>query len=78
MIKNFIKLINLKVFLISLFIGLVFIWFDNEKKKITVYPTPSNIDNILYKDKADNCFKYTMEKITCPSNKSKINHIPIQ
>lgn len=78
MIKNLIKLINFKVFLISLFVGLVFIWFDNEKKNISVYPTPSNIDNILYKDKADNCFKYNMEKVTCPSNKSKINHIPIQ
>tara|TARA_B100000424_G_scaffold268206_1_gene262550 strand:+ start:1438 stop:1674 length:237 start_codon:yes stop_codon:yes gene_type:complete len=78
MIKSFLKIINIKVFLISLFIGLIFMYFDNEKKKISVYPTPSNIDSLQYKDKADNCFEYTMEKVKCPSNKSKINHIPIQ
>ena len=78
MIKNLFKIINLKVFLISLFIGLIFMYFDNEKKKIFVYPTPSNIDSIQYKDKANNCFEYTMEKVKCPSNKSKINHVPVQ
>ena len=78
MIKNLLKLINIKVFLISLFFGLIFIYFDNEKKKISVYPTPSNINSLQFKDKADNCFQYSMEKVTCPSNKSKINHIPIQ
>ena len=78
MIKNLFKLINLKVFLISLFVGLIFMYFDNEKKKISVYPTPSNIESIQYQDKADNCFQYSMEKVKCPSNKSKINHIPVQ
>ena len=53
-------------------------YFDNEKKKISVYPTPSNIDHLQFKDKADNCFQYSMEKIKCPSDKSKINHIPVQ
>ena len=46
MIKSLLKIINIKVFLISLFIGLIFMYFDNEKKKISVYPTPSNIDSI--------------------------------
>tara|TARA_X000000368_G_scaffold154033_1_gene121391 strand:- start:2673 stop:2909 length:237 start_codon:yes stop_codon:yes gene_type:complete len=78
MIKNLLKIINIKVFLISLLVGLIFMYFDNDKKKITVYPTPSNINNIQFKDKADNCFEYNMEKVKCPSNKSKINHIPIQ
>ena len=80
MIKNilFFKFINIKVFLISLFIGLLFVYFDNEKKKIKVYPTPSNIDLLQFKDNADNCFEYTMEKVQCPINKSQINHIPIQ
>tara|TARA_B100000780_G_scaffold234760_1_gene175206 strand:- start:1718 stop:1954 length:237 start_codon:yes stop_codon:yes gene_type:complete len=78
MANNLFKLINIKVFLISLFVGLVFMYFDNEKKKISVYPTPSNIDHLQFKDKADNCFEYTMEKIKCPSDKSKINHIPVQ
>ena len=79
MIKNILllKFINIKVFLISLFLGLAFVYFDNEKKKIKVYPTPSNIDSLQFKDKADNCYQYTMEKVKCPINKSEINHVPI-
>ena len=78
MLKNFFKILNLKVFLISLLIGLIFIYFNDDRKKISVYPTPSNINSVQFKDKADNCFEYTMEKVNCPSSKSKINNIPVQ
>ena len=75
---NIFKIINLKVFLISLFLGLLFIYLKNDKKKINVFPTPSNINDIEYKDKADNCFEYIMESVECPSNEKEINHVPIQ
>lgn len=75
---NFLKIINIKIFLIALFIGLIYIYIDKSKEKIIVYPTPSNINEIQYKDKSDNCFEYNLEDITCPSNKSKIKEIPIQ
>ena len=78
MLKNLYKIINVKIFLISLLFGLLFIYINNDKEKITVYPTPSNINSIQFKDKANNCFEYSMEKVECPSKKSKINHIPIQ
>lgn len=75
---NFFKIINLKVFLISLFLGLIFIYLNDDKKKINVYPTPSNIEEIEYKDNANNCFEYIMENIDCPKNEKEINHIPMQ
>ncbi len=78
MLKNFFKILNVKVFLISLLIGLIFIYFNDDRKKISVYPTPSNINSVQFKDKADNCFEYSMEKVNCPSSKSKINNIPVQ
>lgn len=77
-IVNIFKIINIKVFLISLFLGLVFIYLNDDKKKINVYPTPSNINEVEYKDKANNCFEYTMESVNCPSNKNEINHVPLQ
>lgn len=77
MTGNVFKIINIKVFLISLLAGLIFMFLNNDKKDISVYPTPSNINSVQYKDKADNCFEYSMEKIKCP-DKSKINNIPIQ
>jgi hypothetical protein len=71
------KMLNMKVFLISLLAGLIYMYFDTNKKDISVFPTPSNINTVEYKDKADNCFEYSMEKVKCP-DKSKINNIPIQ
>jgi hypothetical protein len=71
------KILNIKVFLISLLVGLIFMFFDATKKNISVFPTPSNIDIVEYKDIAGNCFEYTMENVECP-DKSKINNIPIQ
>lgn len=75
---NLFKIINIKVFLLALFIGLIYVYIDSSKEKITVYPTPSNIKNVQYKDKADNCYTYELQNISCPSDKSKIKEIPIQ
>ena len=71
--------ISLPIFLISFAIGLLFVYmFGPEIKTIYVYPTPENVDKILYKDKAENCFKFEEENIECPSDLSKISDIPMQ
>ena len=75
---NIFKIINFPFFLISLFIGLLLMYLDTGKKKIYVYPTPSNMSEIEFKDKADNCFEYEFEETKCPYKKSDINNIPIQ
>lgn len=72
------KIINFKFFLLALFIGLVYIYFENDKKKIYIYPTPHNYQDIEYRDHADNCFSYTLKEVKCPSNKDNINNIPVQ
>ena len=49
------KYINVYVFLISLTVGLLFVYlFQPELNVIYVYPTPDNQNKILYKDKTDN------------------------
>jgi hypothetical protein len=45
---------------------------------IYVYPTPENIDKILYKDKADQCFQFQAQEIKCPSNPTLIKNHKIQ
>tara|TARA_Y100000992_G_C21273145_1_gene498165 strand:- start:1826 stop:2056 length:231 start_codon:yes stop_codon:yes gene_type:complete len=72
----FFKIINFKIFLLSFILGITFIYLNDSKKKITVYPTLSNKDNIEYKDKADNCFEFKFEKTKCPNESKKINKIP--
>jgi len=49
-----------------------------EMKTIMVYPTPENVDKILFKDKADNCFTFEETEVDCPSDESLISQIPIQ
>ena len=76
MILNY---ISLPVFLISFAIGLFFVYIlGPEMKTIYVYPTPENVDKILFKDKADNCFTFQEQVVECPTDETLISSIPIQ
>jgi hypothetical protein len=71
--------ISIPVFFISFAIGLFFVYiFGPEMKKIYIYPTLENIDNVLFKDNADNCYKYHAQEVKCPSNPDEIFTPPIQ
>lgn len=71
--------ISLPAFLISFAVGLLFVYaLGPEIKTIYVYPTPENVNKILFKDKADNCFHFVEEIVECPKDKSKISVVPIQ
>jgi hypothetical protein len=71
--------ISIPVFLLSFTIGLFFVYiFGPEMKKIYIYPTPENVENVLFKDNADNCYRYQAREIKCPKNKSDIFIPPIQ
>jgi hypothetical protein len=71
--------ISLPIFLISFAIGLFFIYILGPKMKtIYVYPSPENVNKILFKDKADNCFSFEEEIVECPKDKSLLSYMPIQ
>tara|TARA_A100001015_G_scaffold320715_2_gene448162 strand:- start:469 stop:699 length:231 start_codon:yes stop_codon:yes gene_type:complete len=74
---NIFNILNIKILLISLIIGLIFIYIKDEKKIITIYPTISNKDKIQYKDIRGNCFEYDFKSVKCPSDSQKINTIPV-
>ena len=76
MFFNFIKLY---VFLVSFAIGIFFVYiYGTDMTTIYIYPTPENVDKIIFKDKADNCFKYQQIEVECPKDDSLISDIPIQ
>jgi len=76
MILNY---VSLPVFLISFAVGIFFIYIlGPEMKTIMIYPTPENVDKILFKDKAENCFYFEESEVDCPRDDSLISRIPIQ
>ena len=73
------KFISLPVFLISVAVGLFFVYLSQPTPKVIyVYPTPDNIDKVQYKDKAVNCFQFEAEEVRCPSDRTTIKPIPVQ
>jgi hypothetical protein len=75
----FLKYISIKIFITTLAIGLLYVYlFNPDPTIIYVYPTPENVGQIEYKDKANNCFQFEANEVSCPKDKSKIKTIPVQ
>ena len=73
------NLFSFPTFIISFIIGIIFVYLNEKPSKIIyVYPTPDNIHQIEYIDKANNCFEYIAQEVNCPNDINKITLIPIQ
>jgi hypothetical protein len=73
------KYIDLKIFIITLSIGLFYTYItDDYKKVIILYPTPDNIKEYQYKDKSDNCYTYDLNEVNCPDDENKYQTVKIQ
>ena len=72
----FLKYISLPIFLVSFAVGLFFVYiYGTDLKPIYIYPTPENMHNALFKDKAGNCFTYNSVEVDCTENAKEI---PVQ
>ena len=75
----FFKYIDIRIFLVSLALGLLFVYLSQPTPTIIyVYPTPDNAGKVTYKDQANNCFQFEATEIKCPANRSKVKKIPVQ
>ena len=73
------KKIDPIIFFISFAVGLFMCYITNPKPQIIIkYPTPENAGRIVYKDKANTCYKYEFNEVKCPSDESQILENPIQ
>lgn len=72
------KFINFPVFIVSLAIGLFFVYiYQNDKRILYVYPKPDNVDFIQYKDAVGTCYEAKQTSVKCPKE-SEISKIPVQ
>ena len=73
------KYIDFRFFIITLTFGLFLVYITNQKPNIIyVFPTPDNFDKITVKDKANNCYKFNINKVSCPKDQKLISPIPPQ
>jgi hypothetical protein len=73
------KYIDLRLFLISLAVGVLLVYvYQPTPTIIYVYPTPDNVDKLLFKDKAENCFRFEANEVKCPTDASQISTVPVQ
>ena len=73
------KLFSLPVFITSFAIGVLVVYLTSPPpREIMVYPTPENVGELLYKDHANQCYKFIPSKVECPDDHSKIKNIPPQ
>jgi hypothetical protein len=72
----FSKYFSFPYFIVSLAVGLLFVYLSVPSPTIIyVYPTPDNVNDIEYKDKSGSCFKFDAEEVSCPNNAKTI---PVQ
>ena len=75
----YMKFINVPLFLVSLAIGLFVVYISMPPTQVIyVYPNPDNEKKISFQDKANNCFRFKSEEVTCPTDVSKIRSYGIQ
>jgi hypothetical protein len=74
----FLERIHPLYFFIAFAVGLFFCYVTNPKPELVLkFPSPYNAGKIVYHDKANNCYKYSADKVECPADKTLIKPQPI-
>jgi hypothetical protein len=57
---------NFLAFIVAFGIGILYVYLSAPKPKIIIkYPTPYNVNKVVYKNENDICYKYNAEEINC-------------
>lgn len=65
--------INLYLFIQSFCIGIFFVYIVTPKKKIIhKFPSPNNVDSLVYSNNDNTCYKYETEEINCKNTKVEL------
>jgi len=70
--------LNPYVFIISFSIGIFIVYLSEPPRKIIIKHPRPNDNETIYRDDADNCYKYKTIEVQCPSDKSLILDHPLE
>jgi hypothetical protein len=67
------KLMYILLFVVSFIVGMGFIYISHvEYKTVVVYPSPTNVKKIQYKDEANQCFQFSAKLVDCGKGYKRI------
>jgi hypothetical protein len=65
-------------FFVAFAVGLLMCYIMAPTPEIVVkFPSPYNAGKVIYKDRAEGCFKYNASKVECPIDKGSIRPQPV-
>jgi hypothetical protein len=66
-------------FFLSFAVGLLLCYIMQPAPEIVVrFPSPYNAGQVVYRDKAQNCFTYASTEVSCPKDGAGVRPQPIQ
>lgn len=60
--------LDIRYFIVSLALGLFYVYLSEDKPILVVYPTPDNLDRVQYQKSSGDCFSYDLKEVTCPKD----------
>jgi len=72
--------IRIVYFVIAFSVGIAYVYATSPKPQVVMkFPSPTNIDKVMYKDNSDSCYKYNVEEVKCDDveDSSKIKSQPV-
>jgi len=64
--------LDLRYFIVSLALGLFYIYLTDETPVIVVYPTPDNIDQYQIR-KEGSCYSYHLKEVSCTQDAYEVD-----
>ena len=73
------KYIDPLFFFIAFFIGMFLTYITTPLPTIIIkYPVPEHVSDIVYRDPSDVCYKYKVNEVMCPNDKTQIKTFDLQ
>lgn len=66
-------------FLIAFSITMMYVYCFTERPEVIIkYPTPENAHQFVFKDDAENCYRFHTQEVKCPTNPLEVSSLPVQ